>query len=212
MTACWTCSGTGWGALIGPVIAVLSFVCSVGNVPLAAVLWSGGISFAGVLAFLFADLIILPILAIYRKYYGTRFTVRITSLMFVTMVIAALVVDGIFSALGLIPTGPRPTRANIFGAIHVDYKLALNLLGVAIFAALFWLTARRGATDPVCGMKVDREKAITTELAGETYYFCRPAACTPSKPTPRSTAPERTGQARARRPRPSLRRTGRESQ
>ncbi|MGH2881266.1 MAG: YHS domain-containing protein, partial [Solirubrobacteraceae bacterium] len=93
-------------------------------------------------------------------------------LMFVTMVIAALIVDGIFSALGLIPTGPRPTRADIFSSIRVDYKLALNLLGVAIFAALFWLTARRGATDPVCGMKVDRDKAITKRVGGETDYFC----------------------------------------
>ena len=158
--------------IVGPVIAVLSFVCSVGNVPLAAVLWSGGISFAGVLAFLFADLIIVPILLIYRKYYGTRFTVRITALMFVTMVIAALIVNGIFSALGLIPTGPRPTRADIFSQVQVNYKLALNLLGFAIFAAMFWLTARRGATDPVCGMKVDRVKAIRLELAGQTYYFC----------------------------------------
>ena len=158
--------------IIGPIIAVVSFVCSVGNVPLAAVLWSGGISFAGVLAFLFADLIVLPILAIYRKYYGTRFTVRITALMFVTMVIAALIVDGIFSALGLIPTGPRPTRADIFSSIRVDYKLALNALGLVIFAALFSLTARRGATDPVCGMKVDRDKAATKEFAGDTYYFC----------------------------------------
>jgi uncharacterized protein len=158
--------------IVGPIIAVLSFVCSVGNVPLAAVLWSGGISFAGVLAFLFADLIVLPILAVYRKYYGTRFTVRITALMFTTMVLAALIVDGIFSGLGLIPTGPRPTRADIFSSIHVDYKLGLNILGVAIFAALFWLTVRRGATDPVCGMKVDRYKALTTESGGQTYYFC----------------------------------------
>jgi hypothetical protein len=158
--------------IIGPIIAVLSFVCSVGNVPLAAVLWSGGISFAGVLAFLFADLIVLPILAIYRKYYGTRFTVRITGLMFVTMVIAAVIVDGIFTALGLIPTGPRPARADIFSQVAVNYKLALNVLGLAIFAALFWLTARRGATDPVCGMKVDRAKALTQEFAGATRYFC----------------------------------------
>ena len=161
-----------WGAFIGPLIAVLSFVCSVGNVPLAAVLWSGGISFAGVLAFLFADLIVLPILAIYRKYYGTKFTVRITALMFVTIVIAALLVDGIFSALGLIPTGPRPTRADIFSSIHLDYKLALNVLGVVIFAGLFWLTAGRAATDPVCGMKVDRDNAVAKEFGGETYYFC----------------------------------------
>jgi uncharacterized protein len=158
--------------IIGPIIAVLSFVCSVGNVPLAAVLWSGGISFAGVLSFLFADLIVLPILLIYRKYYGTRFTVRVTALMFVTMVVAALIVDGIFSALGLIPTGPRPTRADIFSSIAVNYKLALNVLGLAIFAALFWLTARRGATDPVCGMKVDRAKALTKNLNGESHYFC----------------------------------------
>jgi uncharacterized membrane protein YraQ (UPF0718 family)/YHS domain-containing protein len=158
--------------LIGPVIAVLSFVCSVGNVPLAAVLWSGGISFAGVLAFLFADLIVLPILAIYRKYYGTRFAVRIGALMFTTMVLAALIVDGIFSALGLMPKGPRPARADIFSSITVNYKLGLNILGVAIFAALFWLTARRGVTDPVCGMKVDRSKALTTEHRGRTHYFC----------------------------------------
>jgi uncharacterized protein len=158
--------------LVGPLIAVLSFVCSVGNVPLAAVLWSGGISFAGVLAFLFADLIVLPILAIYRKYYGTAFALRITALMFVTMVVAALAVDGLFSALGLIPSGPRPTRGDIFGSIQVDYKLALNVVGVAIFAALFWLTRRRGATDPVCGMRVDRQKAVTAEHDGHTFYFC----------------------------------------
>ncbi|MGH2862065.1 MAG: permease [Solirubrobacteraceae bacterium] len=158
--------------ILGPIIAMLSFVCSVGNVPLAAVLWSGGISFAGVLAFLFADLIVLPILAIYRKYYGTTFAIKITGLMFVTMMIAALIVDGIFSALGLIPTGPRPTRADIFSHITVNYKLGLNILGVVILAALFWLTVRRGVTDPVCGMTVDRSKAVTKEFAGETYYFC----------------------------------------
>ncbi len=158
--------------IVGPIIAVLSFVCSVGNVPLAAVLWSGGISFAGVLAFLFADLIVLPILAIYRKYYGTRFMVRITALMSVTMVIAALIVNGIYSAFGLVPTGPRPTRTDIFSAVRVDYKLALNLLGLAIFAGLFWLTARRGTTDLVCGMTVDRGRAVTKDLGGGTYYFC----------------------------------------
>ena len=158
--------------LVGPIIAVLSFVCSVGNVPLAAVLWSGGISFAGVLAFLFADLIVIPILLIYRKYYGGRYTVRITALMFVTMVLAALIVAGVFGALGLVPIGPRPTRAGIFGPIQLNYKLVLNVFGLAIFTALFWLTARRGETDPVCGMKVDRQRAATKELAGQTHYFC----------------------------------------
>jgi uncharacterized protein len=158
--------------IVGPIIAVLSFVCSVGNVPLAAVLWSGGISFAGVLAFLFADLIVLPILAIYRKYYGTAYALRIVALMFITMVIAALIVNGLFSGFGLIPTGPRPTRADIFSTVHVNYKLGLNILGLVIFGAFFWITTRRGATDPVCGMKVDRDKALTATFAGQTYYFC----------------------------------------
>jgi uncharacterized protein len=158
--------------LVGPIIAVLSFVCSVGNVPLAAVLWSGGISFGGVLAFLLADLIVLPIIAIYRKYYGTRFALRLVSLMFVPMVLAALIVAGLFSFVGLQPTGPRPSRGDIFGAVRLDYKLFLNILAAAIFAALFWLTARRGATDPVCGMKVDRGKAVRKDFAGESYYFC----------------------------------------
>jgi uncharacterized membrane protein YraQ (UPF0718 family) len=130
--------------LVGPIIAILSFVCSVGNVPLAAVLWSGGISFAGVIAFIFADLIVIPIVLAYRKYYGTSFALRITALMFVTIVAAALVVDGLFSVFGLIPTGPRPTREDIFGSIEVDYKLFLNILGLAIFAALFWVSRGRG--------------------------------------------------------------------
>ncbi len=114
----------------------------------------------------------LPILAIYRKYYGTGFALRITALMFVTMVIAALVVDAIFSGAGLIPHGARPSRADIFSSIEVDYKLVLNVLAVAIFGGLFWLTARRGATDPVCGMKVDRAKAKTAQHGGHTYHFC----------------------------------------
>jgi len=146
-------------------------VCSVGNVPLAAVLWSGGISFAGVIAFIFADLIVLPIIQIYRKYYGNAYALRIVALMFVTMVIAALIVDGLFSGAGLIPH-VRPTRADIFSSIKVDYKLFTNILGVAIFAALFGLTMRRGATDPVCGMKVDRAKAVRVDFADQTFYFC----------------------------------------
>jgi len=159
-------------AIVGPVIAVLSFVCSVGNVPLAAVLWSGGIGFAGVMAFIFADLIVIPIVLAYRKYYGGAFALRITALMFLTMVLAALIVDVVFGALGLIPTGPRPTRGEVFGSIQVDYKLFLNILGLAIFATLFGLTMRRGATDPVCGMKVDRSKAVTASHDGHTYFFC----------------------------------------
>jgi len=155
----------------GPVIAVLSFVCSVGNVPLAAVLWSGGISFAGVIGFIFADLIVLPIIAIYRKYYGWQFALRITALMAVTIVAAALLVDGLFGAFGLIPS-THPSRGEIFSSIGLDYKLVLNVIGLAVFAALIYLTMRNGATDPVCGMKVDRSRALNAELAGRTYFFC----------------------------------------
>ncbi len=183
---------------VGPLIAVLSFVCSIGNVPLAAVLWSGGISFAGVMAFIFADLIVLPIIYAYRKYYGWAFALRITALMFVTMVIAALIVDGIFSALGLVPTS-RPSRGDIFGSVEVDYKLFLNVVGVVVFALLFYLTIRRGATDPVCGMKVDRDKAFTLQYAGKTYYFCSedcrdqfsadPAAYAGGRPSAEEVAP-----------------------
>jgi uncharacterized membrane protein YraQ (UPF0718 family)/YHS domain-containing protein len=157
--------------LVGPVIAVLSFVCSIGNVPLAAVLWSGGISFAGVMAFLFADLVVLPIVLIYRKYYGTAFALRICALMLAAMVVAALAVDGLFGALGLIP-GARPSADDVFGSIGLDYKLVLNVLALAAFAGLMWLTARRGATDPVCGMTVDREHSVTLREGGRTVHFC----------------------------------------
>jgi uncharacterized protein len=159
--------------VLGPLIAVVSFVCSVGNIPLAAVLWSGGISFAGVLAFIFADLIVLPIVAIYRKYYGSRFALRIVALMFVTMALAALAIDGIFSGAGLVPHA-RPTRSDVFMPIGLDYKLVLNVLGVLVFGALIALTLRRGATDPMCGMTVDRAKALRLEHDGVTYYFCGP--------------------------------------
>ena len=157
--------------IAGPVIAVLSFVCSIGNIPLAAVLWSGGISFAGVMAFIFADLIVLPIISAYRKYYGWTFALRITALMFVTMVIAALAVDALFSAIGLIPSS-RPSRADIFGTVEVNYKLFLNIAALIAFAALFYVTMRRGVTDPICGMKVDRDKALRLDVAGSTQFFC----------------------------------------
>ena len=132
--------------IVGPIIAVLSFVCSVGNVPLAAVLWSGGISFGGVMAFIFADLIVVPIVLAYRKYYGWAFALRITVLMFVVMVLSALVVDGVFNLLGIVPD-TRPTRADIFGTVELNYKLVLNVLGLVIFVTLFWLTRRRPAAD-----------------------------------------------------------------
>jgi uncharacterized membrane protein YraQ (UPF0718 family) len=131
-------------AVAGVLIAVLSFVCSIGNVPLAAVLWSGGISFGGVMAFIFADLIVLPIVIAYRKYYGWAFALRITLLMLVTMILAALVVDGLFSLGGLIPE-TRPTREDIFGSIELDYKAALNFVAAIAFAVLWWASSPRGS-------------------------------------------------------------------
>ena len=91
--------------------------------------------------------------------------------MFVTMVIAALIIDAVFSGAGLIPS-TRPTRADVFGHIAVDYKLFTNVLGVGVFAALFWLTVHRGATDPVCGMRVDRTTELRCDDHGRIVYFC----------------------------------------
>src|SRR5207245_4579474 len=99
--------GTIWGPIIGPVIAMLSFVCSVGNVPLAAVLWNGGISFGGVISFIFADLIILPILNIYRKYYGVKMMGFLFFTSYLAMVLAGLIVEALFYALHLVPAEHR---------------------------------------------------------------------------------------------------------
>jgi len=142
--------------VVGPIVAIASFVCSVGNVPLAAVLWSGGISFGGVVAFLFADLIVLPILLAYRKYYGGAFAVRITALMFVTIVVAALIVDALFGGIGLIPH-VSPTRSQIFGGVEVNYKLVLNALALVAFVLLMSLTMRRGARSQLPGNKLSRQ-------------------------------------------------------
>jgi hypothetical protein len=93
-----------WGPLVGPLVAVLAFVCSVGNIPLAAVLWNGGISFGGVIAFIFADLIVLPILNIYRKYYGLKMATFLFVTFYAAMAGAAFVVEGVFAVAGLIPS------------------------------------------------------------------------------------------------------------
>jgi YHS domain-containing protein/uncharacterized membrane protein YraQ (UPF0718 family) len=159
--------------VLGPVVAALSFVCSVGNIPLAAVLWAGGISFAGVIAFIFADLLIVPIILIYRKYYGGAMTVRIVAIMFAAIVVAALAVDGIFSAANLIPT-ERPSIDSIASrGIVWNYTTALNIVFAIVAAALFALTLRGAAKDPVCGMNVDRRTAEQLRLDdGRVVYFC----------------------------------------
>ncbi len=159
--------------VVGPIVAALAFVCSVGNIPLAAVLWAGGISFSGVIAFVFADLIVVPIVLIYRKYYGGRVAARLVAIMFVSMVVAALIVDGIFNALDLVPTH-RPSIESIAERdISWNYTTFLNIVFICVAVALVGLTLRRGAKDPVCGMTVDRHKTLNrSEYAGKTVYFC----------------------------------------
>jgi uncharacterized membrane protein YraQ (UPF0718 family)/YHS domain-containing protein len=173
--------------LLGPIVAVLTFVCSVGNVPLAAVLWGGGISFAGVIAFIYADLIIIPLVLIYLRFYGRRVTVRLVTIMFLSMAGAALAVDAIFSAADLVPT-ERPSIESITErGISWNYTSFLNIVFFLIAAGLFALTMRRGARDPVCGMTVDRSKTpYRSQYAGRTVYFCS-AGCKASF----DTAPER---------------------
>jgi uncharacterized membrane protein YraQ (UPF0718 family) len=123
-----------WGPVIGPVISLLSFVCSIGNVPLAAVLWNGGISFGGVVAFIFADLIIIPILIIYRKYYGTRMMLTLLGIFYATMVAAGYVVEFGFGALGLIPA-TRTARVTQAG-LTWNYTTILNIVFLLVAAAL----------------------------------------------------------------------------
>jgi uncharacterized membrane protein YraQ (UPF0718 family) len=127
-------AATLWGPIVGPLVAVLSFVCSVGNIPLAAVLWNGGISFGGVIAFIYADLIVLPIIDIYRKYYGWKVTGLIAGIFYVAMAVAALSVEFLFQALGLIPSQRSAQIVEI--SISFNYTTVLNILFLALAAFL----------------------------------------------------------------------------
>jgi YHS domain-containing protein len=159
--------------VVGPIVAALAFVCSIGNVPLAAVLWAGGISFSGVVAFLFADLLIPPIVAYYRKVYGGRFAALLVGIMFGSLVAASLAVDGLFSLAGLVPSH-RPSVDSIAERpVTWNYTSVLDILFGLVFVALIALTLRRGAKDPVCGMTVDRHGGGPTSVyAGKTWFFC----------------------------------------
>jgi hypothetical protein len=128
-------------AIAGPLIAIVSFVCSIGNVPLAAILWGSGLSFGGVLAFLYADLIVLPLLDIYRKYYGLRMMIYIFGVFFVTIVLASIVMDGAFSALHLVPK-PNPNVLHDLTMFSFNYTFWLNLVFGALAAYLWWLSSR----------------------------------------------------------------------
>ena len=134
-----------WGPIIGPLVAVLSFVCSVGNVPLAAVLWNGGISFGGVIAFVFADLIILPILDIYRRYYGLRVAGFLFATLTAAMVAAGLVVGYLFDWLGLTPSGRHAKVENASTAFGWNITSALDIVALAVSAALVWRFFATGA-------------------------------------------------------------------
>jgi uncharacterized protein len=134
-----------WGPLVGPLVAVLSFVCSIGNVPLAAVLWNGGISFGGVMAFIFADLIVLPILNIYRKYYGWRMSLFLLGTFYAAMVLAGLVVELLFGALGLIPD-ERNARV-VEASIQLNYTTVLNVIFLFLAAMLVWRFLRTGGPE-----------------------------------------------------------------
>jgi uncharacterized membrane protein YraQ (UPF0718 family) len=139
-----------WGPLIGPAVAILSFVCSIGNVPLAAVLWNGGISFGGVLAFIFADLLILPIIDIYRRYYGWRMAAFILVTFYATMVAAGLIVEFLFQGLGLTPTD-RNAKV-VTARVAWNYSTYLNIVFFAVAGVLIWRYFRRGGGWPMLRM------------------------------------------------------------
>ena len=131
-----------WGPIVGPLVAVISFVCSVGNIPLAAVLWNGGISFGGVIAFIFADLIVLPILNIYRKYYGLKMAGFLFATFYASMAGAALIVEAIFRLLGLVPTEHHARVVE--ASVSWNYTTWLNIVFLVLASLLVWRFMRTG--------------------------------------------------------------------
>jgi YHS domain-containing protein/uncharacterized membrane protein YraQ (UPF0718 family) len=173
-------SGHGfWGvlenAVVAPLVAVISFVCSVGNIPLAAALWVHGVAFGGVISFVFADLVTLPLLLIYRRFYGAANAFRLFMLLWPLMSLAGVLVDITFKATRLLPTVRH--SATLGGHFPLGATLVLNCLA-AVVVLVVWVFAQRtdgdlGATDPVCGMHVDTSApAATRDLEGVTCYFC----------------------------------------
>jgi uncharacterized membrane protein YraQ (UPF0718 family)/YHS domain-containing protein len=164
--------------ILGPFIAVISFVCSIGNVPMAAALWHGGIGFGGVISFIFADLIALPLLLIYRKYYGTQLTLRIFFTFWGVMAAAGLAVEGIFTLFDAVPTD-RP-EAVVDTHFQWNYTAILNIIFIALFIGLYIVYRNRDrfgsshyAIDPVCGMQVDKTSAPAQYAhGGSVHYFC----------------------------------------
>jgi len=164
--------------VLGPLIAVIAFVCSIGNVPMAAALWHGGIGFGGVISFIFADLITLPLLLIYRKYYGTRLALRVFLTFWAVMIVAGLVVEGVFGVFDAVPTERPETVVNTHFAWN--YTTFLNIAFLLVFAATYWLYRNRDrfasgryAIDPVCGMQVEKMHAPAHVVHdGHDVWFC----------------------------------------
>jgi len=171
-----------WGPLIGPVVAIISFVCSIGNVPLAVVLWKGGISFGGVVAFIFADLIIAPILNIYRKYYGLRMAAFLLGTFFAAMAAAGYVIELVFGGLGLIPS--RAGAKIPDSGVSWDYTTWLNIVFLALAAALI---ARFVATG---GIAMLRMMGGAPEPAGGTGDGAAPSHMHHHSMDQQDTAPE----------------------
>jgi hypothetical protein len=165
--------------VVGPLIAIVSFVCSVGNVPLAAALWHGGIGFGGVVSFIFADLITLPLLLVYRRYYGGRLTLKLLALFWTVMSVAGLATQYLFRALSIVPTKhPAVVAPTEF---RWNYTTYLDIVFLAVLAGLWWLARNQQrlgggsgyAIDPVCGMQVEVANAsASVERDGVTYWFC----------------------------------------
>ncbi|MDE3081301.1 MAG: permease [Paracoccaceae bacterium] len=140
-----------WGPVIGPLIAVASFTCSIGNVPLAAVLWNGGISFGGVVAFIFGDLIILPILNIYRKYYGLRMAAFLAVTFYVAMVLAALALEVLFGAAGIVPAARSANVGEV--AFSLNYTTVLNVIMLLLAGWLYRRYRRTGGPEMMRAME-----------------------------------------------------------
>lgn len=164
---------------VGPFVALISFVCSVGNVPLAAALWTGGISFGGVVAFVFADLITLPLLLIYRKQYGGRMALRMLGVFWLVMSLAGLATEYLFKAIGWVPAA-RPGVV-VGDTLRWDWTTWLDIAALVAFGVLYWLYRNREhlggaagyAKDPVCAMQVEIAHApARASHAGRTVYFC----------------------------------------
>lgn len=166
-------------AIISPIIAFISFVCSVGNVPLAAALWHGGISFGGTIAFIYADLLAAPLVLIYRKYYGTKVAIRLALAFWFIMSLSGLITEGLFSSFNLTPV--EMDHSMVMNHVGFNYTTVLNAIALVIAIWVYWMYRGRMsensefAKDLVCGMQVRISDApASCEYSGKMYYFCMP--------------------------------------